>query len=124
MNENCRSNLFLYLDLTGLKQRMVSHQFQDQSVYLFVPACALSTVSVLGHGERAVRYLMPRGLVVLWAGLALGWCWSFTVCQPGLGIATRLGLGGLGNGAAKRTRKSAKAKRWERARIIIGKRVK
>lgn len=64
---------------------------------------------------------MPRGLAVLWAGLAFGWSWSFTVCQPGLCIATRLGLGGLGNEAAKRTRKSARAKRWEKARIIIGK---
>lgn len=74
-------------------------------------------------------YLMPRGLAVLWAGLALGWSWSFTVCQPGLGIVTRLGLGGLGNAAAKRTRssgvakKQTKKKQWEEARII-GKRVK
>ena len=42
-------------------------------------------------------YLVPRGVAVLWAGLALGWSWSFTVCQPGLGIAPRVRLGGLGN---------------------------
>ncbi len=76
------------------------------------------TVSVQGHWEGAVCYLMPRGLAVLWAGLALGWCWSFTVCQPGLGIATRLGLGGLGNAVAERTRKGGVAKKqWEEARI-------
>lgn len=49
-------------------------------------------------------YLVPRGVAVLWAGLALGWSWSFTVCQPGLGIAPRLRLGGLGNEQAGRRR--------------------
>lgn len=62
-------------------------------------------------------YLMPRGLAVLWAGLALGWSWSFTVCQPGLGIVTRLGLGGLGNAAAKRTRNSGVAKKKKKKAV-------
>lgn len=58
-------------------------------------------------------YLMPRGLAVLWAGLALGWSWSFTVCQPGLGIATRLGLGGLGNASAKKDKEERSSKKAE-----------
>ena len=45
----------------------------------------------------SVCYLMPRGdVTVIRAGLALGWRWSFTVCQPGLGIVTRVSVGGLG----------------------------
>lgn len=48
-------------------------------------------------------YLMPRGAAVIWAGLTLGRSWRFTVCQPGLGIAPRLGLGGLGNEQEGRT---------------------
>lgn len=58
-------------------------------------------------------YLMPRGVAVLWAGLALGWSWSFTVCQPGLGIAPRLTLGGLGNEQAgkRRMRRSRRRKK-------------
>lgn len=67
-------------------------------------------------------YLVPRGVAVLRAGLALGWSWSFTVCQPGLGIAPRLRLGGLGNEQAgrrrirrSRRRKKVKKKHWERS---------
>lgn len=45
-----------------------------------------------------MRYLVPRsGVAVteIWAALALGWRWSFTVCQPGLGIVTQVSMGGL-----------------------------
>lgn len=61
-------------------------------------------------------YLMPRGVAVLWAGLALGWSWSFTVCQPGLGIAPRLRLGGLGNEQAgsRRIRRCRKKEESEK----------
>lgn len=31
----------------------------------------------------------------IWAAVALGWRWSFTVYQPGLGIVTRVSMGGL-----------------------------
>lgn len=31
----------------------------------------------------------------VWAAVALGWRWSFTVCKPGLGIVTRVSEGGL-----------------------------
>lgn len=58
---------------------------------------------------------MPRGVAVLWAGLALGWSWSFTVCQPGLGIAPQLKLGGLGNEQAGK-RKTRRRKRRKKAR--------
>lgn len=34
----------------------------------------------------------------LWAAVALGWRWSFTVSQPGLGIVTRMGMRGLKGG--------------------------
>lgn len=34
----------------------------------------------------------------IWAAVALGWRWSFTVCQPGLGIVTRVSMGGLKGG--------------------------
>lgn len=46
-------------------------------------------------------YLVPRsGVAVteIWAAVALGWRWSFTVCQPGLGIVTRVSMGGLKGG--------------------------
>lgn len=73
-------------------------------------------------------YLVPRGVAVLWAGLALGWSWSFTVCQPRLGIAPRLRLGGLGNEQAgrnrmrRRGRKKVRKKNWWRRREGIGRR--
>lgn len=51
-----------------------------------------------------MRYLVPRGGVAeLWAAVALGWRWSFTVSQPGLGIVTRMGMGGLKGGRKERT---------------------
>lgn len=57
-----------------------------------------------------MRYLVPRGGVAeLWAAVALGWRWSFTVSQPGLGIVTRMGMGGLKGG-----RKGGKEGRRER----------
>lgn len=34
----------------------------------------------------------------IWAAVALGGRWSFTVCKPGLGIVTRVGVGGLKGG--------------------------
>lgn len=43
-------------------------------------------------------YLVPRSDVAvteIWAALALGWRWSFTVCQPGLGIVAQVSMGGL-----------------------------
>ena len=44
-------------------------------------------------------YLVPRSDVAeIWAAVALGWRWSFTVCQPGLGIVTRVSMGGLKGG--------------------------
>lgn len=44
-------------------------------------------------------YLVPRSVVAeIWAAVALGWRWSFTVCQPGLGIVTRVSMGGLKGG--------------------------
>lgn len=46
-------------------------------------------------------YLVPRsGVAVteIWAAVALGWRWSFTVCQPGLGIVTRVSMGRLKGG--------------------------
>lgn len=53
----------------------------------------------LGGWVGWVRYLVPRGGVAeLWAAVALGWRWSFTVSQPGLGIVTRMGMGGLKGG--------------------------
>lgn len=46
-----------------------------------------------------VRYLVPSaGVAEIWAAVALGGCWSFTVCQPGLGIVTRVSVGGLNEG--------------------------
>lgn len=43
-----------------------------------------------------MRYLVV--LTHIWAAVALGWRWSFTVCKPGLGIVTRVGVGGLKGG--------------------------
>lgn len=49
-----------------------------------------------------MRYLMPRsGVAQIWAAVALGGCWSFTVCQPGLIIVTRVSVGGLKGGERK-----------------------
>ena len=48
-----------------------------------------------------MRYLVPRSdvaVTVIWAAVALGWRRSFTVCQPGLGIVTRVSVGGLKGG--------------------------
>lgn len=50
-------------------------------------------------------YLVPRsGVAVteIWAAVALGWRWSFTVCQPGLGIVTRVSMGRLKGGREAR----------------------
>lgn len=46
-------------------------------------------------------YLVPRSggaVTEIWAAVALGWRWSFTVRQPGLGIVTRVSKGGLKGG--------------------------
>lgn len=46
-----------------------------------------------------MSYLEPSdGVAEIWPAVALGGCWSFTVCQPGLGIVTRVSVGGLNEG--------------------------
>lgn len=60
-----------------------------------------------------VCYLVPRsGVAVteIWAAVALGWRWSFTVCQPGLGIVTRVSMGRLKGG------REARKEGWRRAK--------
>lgn len=58
-----------------------------------------------------MRYLVPRsGVAEIWAAVALGWRWSFTVCQPGLGIVTRVSMGGLKGG------REGRKEEWRRRR--------
>lgn len=54
---------------------------------------------------------MPSdGVADIRAAVALGGCWSFTVCQPGLGIVTRVSVGGLNDGTMEgRNKQGSKA---------------
>ena len=65
-------------------------------------------------------YLVPRSDVAeIWAAVALGWRWSFTVCQPGLGIVTRVSMGGLKGGREGRKEgwRKRRAKQQRRANV-------
>lgn len=65
-----------------------------------------------------MSYLMPSGGVAdIRAAVALGGCWSFTVCQPGLGIVTRVSVGGLndGNDGGKEGRKEGRTEQGSKA---------
>lgn len=63
-----------------------------------------------------MRYLVPRsGVAEIWAAVALGWRWRFTVSQPGLGIVTRVSMGGL-KGGRKGGRKGVEEKESKAAK--------
>lgn len=64
-----------------------------------------------------MRYLVPRSDVAeIWAAVALGWRWSFTVSQPGLGIVTRVSMGGLKGGRKEGRRRGGEGEQSSKER--------